>query len=527
MKSWIFGIVLIGLCVIQGVHYHNDLNQKKVDLNNSTKIENFWEKTEIELHDLQQFVTNDRCHINEKVFLACINSIVFSLQKSNFKLNANGIITEKLVTEHSIDSPNENKNLAQFLNLYAQESNKVFNFDNLWKEVLNLEISSSKKYTLALGINGYLSIQIDPHTYIGPTDYFTKVSSFNENSKLFIGLSFERKNQRVFIRKVFKNSDAEQAGLQNTDEIIAINDHEVKTMSLVEISELFKNNESSQFLISVQRGDSRLNKKIIRSSRLLSHVQAEVIHNNSNRIGYIQLSKFAYNVCDNVRTEIEKMNPLTLQGLILDLRDNSGGLLSEASCLGGLFIGENKKLFTAKYFYGLEDGLEDDSFTDQDQIYFGPMVILTNHYSASASELLAGALQEYSRATIIGETTFGKGSFQEIENWKGSSRISLFQTKGFYLLPSGETTQLKGVIPDIFLDSDFTFQGELDSYQFPIKYSVNKIQRVNQKLIYKNSYQANCNYHSIKSSSSDKFIARAEQVLGCKVGLSFKIDSQE
>jgi len=539
MKSW--GIVIIiavgfgvgmaapRLAVEMGISTVNAsvdsaVSAKAASLKDSMKVEDFWANTELETSDLKKYVNDVKCHENKKNFLACINSVLFALQKTNLHLKFDGTIAQNSRRENKLDNYNEKQNLAQFLNLYSDGLSGRFNFNSLWKSVLALTKPESKKHILASGINGYLSIMVDPHTYISPTDYFRQVSSNNERSKYFLGLSFEKKMEKIFIRKVFKNSDADLAGLKNNDEVVSINGKKVEDLNLSDVSALLKDKNQQTFPFVVKRGDSTFVKKLNRSYRVLSQVQSEVI-NNGNKIGYIQLSKFAYNICENVRQEIEKMKPSTLNGLVLDLRDNPGGLLTEAACLAGLFIGEDKKIFSVKYTDGSE---EEVALTTSEQVYFGPMVILTNNSSASASELMAGAMQEYNRATVVGERTFGKGSFQEIERWNESSSISLFRTQGFYLLPSGETTQLKGVSPDVTLDDENAVMSEFDLYQFPLHYKAGKDAVIAHNLMYKKAIRSsNCGYSSVKGYSEDKFIASAQQVLGCEIALSAKADDKE
>jgi carboxyl-terminal processing protease len=500
------------------------LGVKASNTKDSSKVEDFWVNTELDISDLKASVNNVKCHQTKREFLACINSVLFALQKTNLHLKFDGTIAQNMRRETKLDNYNEKQNLAQFLNLYSDGLSDRFNFDKLWNSVLALSKPEQKKYILALGINGYLSIMMDPHTYISPTDFFRQVSSNNERSKFFLGLSFEKKMEKIFIRKVFKNSDADQAGLRNNDEVISINGQKVEDMNLADVSTLLKDKNQKTFPFLIKRGKASFVKKLNRTYRVLSQVQSEVI-NNGNKIGYIQLSKFAYNICENVRAEIEKMKPSTLNGLVLDLRDNPGGLLTEAACLAGLFIGEDKKIFTVKYTDGSE---EEVALTTSEQVYFGPMAILTNNSSASASELIAGAMQEYNRATIIGERTFGKGSFQEIERWNESSSISLFKTQGFYLLPSGETTQLKGVMPDVVLDDENAVMSEFDLYQFPLHFKADKRSTMVHNLMYKKSTRpTNCAHSSVKGYAEDKFIASAQQVLGCEIALSLKADDKE
>lgn len=489
----------------------------------SIKIEDFWANTNIQRSDLQKLVNEKTCHKNQKSFLSCVNSVLLALQKTDMRLQLDGNVYQNAPSSKKLDNYNEKQNLSLFVNLYSEDLASRFNFNKIWDQVLAMNPETNHKYLIALGINGYLSIAVDPHTYISPTNFFRQVASSNERSKYFLGLSFEKREGRIFIRKVFKNSDADLAGLMNNDEVLSINGQKLGDMSLTEVSALLRDQEQKTFPFMVKRNKATFLKKLNRTYRVLSQVQSEIL-DNGNRIGYVQLSKFAYDICDNVRSEIEKMRPSTLNGLVLDLRDNPGGLLTEAACLAGLFIGEGKKIFSVKYL-GSTD--EEVALTTSEQVYFGPMVILTNNSSASASEIIAGAMQEYSRATIIGERTFGKGSFQEMEMWNEDVDISLFHTRGFYLLPSGESTQLTGVQPDLILDDENKVVSEAELYQFPLEYKTDvKSSVVQAKMSKKTNYEQLCGGFTDKNYSGDKFIAHAQQVLGCQVELSAKAEAR-
>lgn len=491
-------------------------NKSKNDLTNeSNKIEHYWEKTEINISDLKSYVNNKKCQDNSKYFLSCINSLLFALEKTDFHLTTSGEIQAN--TEIDLDSLNEKERLKPFLNIYDKGLSHNFNFDQLWEKTLGLSKSSFKKHLIAFGINGFLSINKDPHTYIGPTDYFIEVSSKNEKSKYLVGLSLKKNNQKLIIIQVIKNSDADLAGLKNNDQVLSINGKSTDTMTINDANFLLRDSNQEIFKLEVIRKNQVISKEIKRSYRVLSQVYGEIL-DNEKRIGYIQLSKFNVNVCDNVKQEIEKMNPRTLKGLIFDLRNNPGGFLYEVSCLGGLFIGKDKKIFSVVY----QNVLEEEAETISDRLYSGPMVILTNNNSASASELLAGAMQEYNRAIIIGEKTFGKGSFQEITRWKGSSKISLYKTQGFYLLPSGESTQLQGVTPDLIVDSEPEGNRESNTYKFPLKYQANKISKT-KKLQYnkKFNYSKKCLRYSEKIlSSEDPTLNAGKNFLNCQIAES-------
>lgn len=479
----------------------------------NSKVEDYWEQTNLKISDLRQYVNNKSCKSNNDIFIGCVNSVLFALSKTNYHLMYDGAIVMNERPEDRLDNNTEKQNLAPFINLYKDQLVSSFDFEKMWDKILALDSQLSHKYLIGLGINGYLSATVDPHTYISPTKFFQEVSSVNERSKYFLGISFEKRKTKVYIRKIFKGSDADQSGLQANDEVISVNGTNVSNMNMAEISALISQNRDQKIVpFVIQRGNVSYVKKVVRTYRVLSQVQAEVFP--GTRIGYVQLSKFSYGVCENVKKELTKMKSMSLHGLILDLRDNPGGLLSEAACLAGLFLGEDQKIFSIKYIEGR--GQDEVALTTEQQIYFGPMTVLVNNSSASASELIAGAMKEYGRAVIIGETTFGKGSFQEIENWSSKAGISLFETKGFYLLPSGDATQLVGVQPDIEINDQNLVMSEFENYFKPLKYEKNdmKIEKIS---IHKSKLNG-CSVFS--QLSTDQFIAKAQKTLGCDIELS-------
>lgn len=520
-KSWgVAGLIMVGFA-IGFVAAETNLGDSVATLSasslsdrkNNAKVEKYWEETNLKISDLHKYVNNKSCKSNNQAFIGCVNSVLFALSKTNYHLMYDGSIVQNERPEDRLDNNTEKQNLAPFINLYKDKLVQTYDFEKMWEQILNLDTQLPHKYLMGLGINGYLSATVDPHTYISPTQFFKEVSSVNERSKYFLGLSFEKRKTKLYIRKIFKGSDADLSGLEANDEVISVNGVPVSNMNMTEVSSLINQDKDQKTVpFVIKRDNITYVKKVVRTFRVLSQVQAEVFP--GTRIGYIQLSKFSYDICDNVKNELTKMKSMSLHGLILDLRDNPGGLLSEAACLAGLFIGENKKIFSIKYIDGL--GEDEVALTTQEQMYYGPMTILVNNSSASASELIAGAMKEYGRAVIIGERTFGKGSFQEIENWNRKTNISFFQTKGFYLLPSGETTQLKGVQPDIEMDDQNLVMSEFENYFKPLKYEKNNAQ-IEQVSIQKSKLNG-CSVFS--KLSSDQFIAKAQKTLGCDMELS-------
>lgn len=474
MKSWgavfiiamgfALGFILAGISGINA-GLKAAQTQTRIEL---TKIEDFWTRTDLSETDLRKYVNNKSCVLSEKYFLACVNSVISALSLTKERLTLNGEIIAVTSDANTVDNFNEKENLLPFADVYEKKHHTQFSFDELWNEILSkADEKLPLKYLLAQGLNGFLSVNKDPHTYIMPMEYFTQVASSAERSPYFVGISMEKAKGFIKIKKVVAESDAEVGGLKAGDVIISVNGYKTKAMSLSDVGYMLKEPKNRSFTFNISRNGQSMIKKISRSYRVLSHVNHEIISGKRN-IGLIRLSKFAKNICVEVRNAIYDMADKNISGLVIDLRDNPGGHLSEAACLAGLFIGENKKIYSVQYF----DLSKSDEvvLTNTERIYSGPLVVMTNTYSASAAELLAGALQEYSRALIVGSKTFGKGTFQEIESWGDSKQVGYFKTKGFYLLPSGSSTQFYGINPDIEVsDGNLRLANEEKSFFNPIR----------------------------------------------------------
>ena len=441
--------------------------QAKIEAN---KIEDFWSKSDLEESDLRKLVNNRACILSEKNFLSCVNSVINALTLLQQRLSFNGDILEFTSDTNSLDNYKEKENLIAFAKLYKENLQGTYDFDELWDKILK---QASKKipakYLLAQGINGYLSVNKDPHTYIMPIEYFDQVSSSSERSPYFVGLSLEKDKGLLRVKKVIKNSDADMAGLLPNDIILSINGRKADQMNLPDAGQILRDRNVRIFNFNVRRDGAGFIKTIQRSYRILSQIYSETYDIDTHKkVGVIYISKFSKNTCSEVENTLNQLANQNISSLVIDLRDNPGGHLSEASCLAGLFIGANKKIYSVQYF-DLSKSKE-VVLTNSEKLYSGPLAVLVNTNSASASELFAGAMQEYRRGVVIGTKTFGKGTFQEVEMWRDTKSVGYFKTKGFYLLPSGQSTQFYGINPDLEIDDGKVIASREDlNYLNPIK----------------------------------------------------------
>ena len=198
--GFLFGLVFAGIGGISAGLQASATNQK-LQIN---KIEEYWAKSDIQKSDLFKLVNDKNCQSSEKYFLACINSVISGLQKTNQRLSYTGEILNAQLTTQNLDNYNEKENLTPFIRIYNEKLNLNFHFEALLTQMIESNRQIPEKYLFAMGINGFLSVYRDPHTYILPTDYFNEVTSNSDRSPYFVGLSFDKKNGKTVVRKVFK-----------------------------------------------------------------------------------------------------------------------------------------------------------------------------------------------------------------------------------------------------------------------------------------------------------------------------------
>ncbi len=437
----------------------------------SQGVENYWHETDLQESELLNLIQDSQCHSSRRYFLACINSLSTVSHKLNSYINFAGQFenyrsqqlipkNEKLIIKPWYDWTLKNWGQHQRIS-----------FPQLWNQLKEFNKKNQNKkesYLIGIALNGFLSIFRDPHTYLVPTRLYKEViaASSNKSNNLGIVVAPERRN--FIIKKVSKKSLAEEAGLRRDDLILAVNGVKTEGITSGKMSELLKANENEITQISIQRSRQILQKSIIRKIKEFPNVTSQKVASNPF-VHVITINKFSDNTCSDVKNEFNHIRKKTkIEALILDLRENPGGQIEEASCLVGLFVGSDKLIFKINF---LDTAKNDEKyFSEEKQIYTGPLGVLINSGSASAAEIVAGALQDFHRAVILGERSFGKGTFQEGEIWKNNEKIAFFQTKGFYLLPSGRSAQIIGIEPDINLKlKKYTVVREGDQYQNPLQ----------------------------------------------------------
>ena len=352
----------------------------------------------------------------------------------------------------------ENTDIYKKIDLFGEVLEKIS------KEYVD-EVDQSKSMDSA--INGLLQ-SLDPYSAYMTPESFEGMQT--ETSGEFGGLGIEVGMEAGVVKVIspIDNTPASKAGLKAGDYIVKINSTQVQGKSLMEAVELMRGPVGSSIEITVRRRGIKkaLILNIMREVIQVQSVKSELIDNN---IGYIRLTSFNENSSEQIKEKINKLNKnKDLKGYILDLRNNPGGLLSQAIKISDFFL-ENGEIVSTRSRQASENR---KWFAKKGDLTNGKtLIILINYGSASASEIVAGALKDHKRAIILGENSYGKGSVQSIIPLKNRGAIRLTIAK--YYLPSGKSISEVGVTPDIEVaegSDDFKFNSETDNQlNFAIK----------------------------------------------------------
>tara|TARA_B100001996_G_scaffold269212_1_gene210513 strand:- start:48 stop:968 length:921 start_codon:yes stop_codon:yes gene_type:complete len=283
---------------------------------------------------------------------------------------------------------------------------------------------------------------------MNPTIY---EESQTETSGEFGGLGIEVSMEAGVVKVIAPIDDtpAAKAGIKAGDYIVKINGEQVRGKTLMEAVNLMRGKVGTPIEITVRRKSLKKAKnfKIIREIIEIKSVVSKLVE---NKVGYLRLRAFNVNSSNQLKKEISKIEKnKKLVGYILDLRNNPGGLLSQAIKISDFFLDDGEIVSTK----GRKNRENRKFFAKKgDKINGKPLIVLINNGSASASEIVAGALQDQKRAVLLGETTFGKGSVQSIIPLKNRGAIRLTVSK--YYLPSGKSISEVGVVPDIKIEEE-------------------------------------------------------------------------
>ena len=306
----------------------------------------------------------------------------------------------------------------------------------------------SDRSLLESAIKGMLA-GLDPHSSYLDRDEFMELQEGTSGE--FGGLGIEVGMEDGFIKVISPIDDtpAQKAGIQSGDLIIRLGETPVKGMSLNDAINLMRGKPGSEIKVTIIRQNEEvpINLTLVRDVIKVTSVRSRILEPG---FGYMRISNFQTHTAEDFRKQLVKLleeSDHSVRGLILDLRNNPGGILSAAVTVSDYFLDQGLIVYTEGR---INDSKLRFNAKPDDMLNKAPIVVLVNAGSASASEIVAGALQDHKRAIIMGQKTFGKGSVQTILPLPNESALKL--TTARYYTPSGRSIQASGITPDIFID---------------------------------------------------------------------------
>ncbi len=371
------------------------------------------------------------------IFIAVVLAL-FGLNKFVMNANNNSLYStdEELLNKNYVSSQ------KLFDNVWAEIRDNYYDPTlnhqqwRYWKEHYHGKIKSDEDAKVA--VDSMLASLDDPYSrYMSKSEYADQNTSIN--AKITgIGVNIADISGKIQIINVIDGTPAQSVNLQNGDIILNIDGKDAKGLSIAEVANLVRGPENTFVKLTVLRDKDKLVKNVMRKEIKIKSVKSSVDKN----IGYIQISSFIGSTTPNEFLEALEKTKDT-EGLIIDLRGNTGGLLPNAIFIANLFIPEGKLVsIVGRNGYHYDIQAQDTEFGINK-----PVVVLVDGASASASEILSGALKDYHKAKLVGTRTYGKGMVQKIIPMPNETGLNLTVAK--YLTPSGVDINKKGIKPDV------------------------------------------------------------------------------
>jgi len=291
-------------------------------------------------------------------------------------------------------------------------------------------------------INGMLESLDDEHTM-----YFDKKSKEEFDSELsgnYYGIGAQiqlTSDETIKITKVFDDSPAKKAGLKEEDVFVSVDGSSVKGKSATEVANMLKSDSVKTSTIVVKRNDKELTFKVTKENITLFSVSSEMLDNNGKNVGYLSVSIFGQKTYSQFKDALTKLEKQDMDSLIIDLRGNTGGYLSTVTNMLEEFIDKGNVIYQIQSSSGVK---QYKTVKASEKKY--KIVVLIDGGSASASEIMSAAMKEVYGATLVGQTTYGKGTVQTTKNLSNGSMIKYTIEK--WLTPSGKNIDKEGIKPD-------------------------------------------------------------------------------
>jgi len=302
-------------------------------------------------------------------------------------------------------------------------------------------------------IKGMLS-SLDPHSSFLSPEAYKEMQAETKGEFGGIGIQIGIKEGMLTVIAPIEDTPAYRAGIKAGDKIIKINNELTKDMSLHDAVDKMRGAPKTSVIITILREGWKETKDftLVREIIKVKSVKSKLLEDG---IGYVKINQFQEQTAADLSTALEKLTQEKMNSLILDLRNNPGGLLNSAVGVTSQFLPPGKLVV---YIKGKKGEKTDYNTTEDKPDYNIPMIVLVNEGSASASEIVAGALKDWNRAVILGTKTFGKGSVQSVIPLSDGSGLRL--TTAIYYTPKGTSIQATGIAPDIIVKLETKEQGK-------------------------------------------------------------------
>ncbi len=315
-------------------------------------------------------------------------------------------------------------------------------FSEVLNQVQKHYVDETKPKDLIHGaIRGMLST-LDPHSAYMSPEMYKEMQVETKGEFGGVGIQIGVKDNRLAVIAPIEGTPAHRAGIKAGDYIVKVNDDTTKDLTLMDAVQKMRGPKGSKVSLTIQREGTPdpLVFTLVRDTIKIESVKSKMIEN----LGYVRLTQFQEATGRDLSKAIRQFKEQKVQGAILDMRNNPGGLLTAAVDVSEQFLPSGKLIVYTKG----REGKKDEWFAkSKDQLEDLPIIILVNEGSASASEIVAGALQDWGRAVVVGTTSFGKGSVQTILPLGDGSGLRLTTAK--YYTPKGRSIQATGITPDI------------------------------------------------------------------------------
>lgn len=313
---------------------------------------------------------------------------------------------------------------------------------NIRNQYLNRNYTSKKEAYKA--VQEMLEKLEDPYTrFMDPEQFKSmQIDTSGELTGVGIQITQDEETEAITVISPIEGSPAAEAGLLSQDIIVSVDGKSTKGMDINGVVSLIRGPVNSKVTLTVLRENKKLNFTVTRARIEIHPVRFSYKNNSAGGVGYIRLNQFSNNASAEMREAIQALNEKQVAGFILDLRSNPGGLLYSSAEIARMWMGKGTIVSTVD-----RKGGEDQLTSGKNTLTNKPLVILVDGGSASASEILAGALQDNKRAVLIGTKTFGKGLVQSVHPLEDGSGLAVTVAK--YFTPNGRDINKKGIVPDI------------------------------------------------------------------------------